>query len=277
MASQQCPDCVVRVGCDRGPGCGHDRPTDPLATDAGAVMIEMPTESEPVRIVQGDCLTLLRQISDKCVDFVLTDPPYGISYQSARRIDKSQRKPKIANDSHPFVWWLFDAARVLTDGGGLLCFCRWDVQEAFRLAIGWAGLTVRAQLIWDRVGHGAGDPAVSPAPCHDVIWYATKGRRVFSGTRPKSIVRATRIGGAKLRHPNEKPEPLLRQLVQSYTAPEELILDPFAGSGTTGVAAAVEGRRCLLMELNSEYVQFARDRVANALFPGLFSGDPVNA
>ena len=240
-------------------------------------MIELPTESDPVRVVQGDCLSLLRQLPDGCVNAVITDPPYGISYQSARRIDKTQWKLKIANDEFPFVWWLFDAARALADGGGLLCFCRWDVQDAFRLAIGWAGLKVRAQLIWDRVGHGAGDPAVSPAPCHDVIWYATKGRRVFSGTRPTSIVRTPRISGAKLRHPNEKPEPLLRQLVQSYTASGELILDPFAGSGTTGVAAAVEGRRCLLMELDGGYVQIARDRVGDALFPSLFAGEAANA
>jgi len=234
-------------------------------------VVEMPTTDEPVKVVEGDCLDVLRELPGGCVDAVVTDPPYGISYQSARRIDKSQWKPKIANDDAPFVWWLFDAARALRDGGALLCFCRWDVQEAFRLAIGWAGLKVRGQLIWDRVGHGAGDPAVSPAPQHDVIWYATKARRVFHAMRPKSVIRALRLSGDALRHPNEKPEPLLASLVGSYVAPGELILDPFAGSGTTGVAAALEGRRCLLIEKEPAYAAICRERVAKVMDAGLFA------
>ncbi len=232
---------------------------------------EMPTDENPVTVVEGDCLDVLRALPDGCVDAVITDPPYGISYQSARRIDKSQWKPKIANDDAPFVWWLFDAARVLKVGGALICFCRWDVQEAFRLSIGWAGLKVRAQVIWDRVGHGAGDPAVSPAPCHDVIWYATRGRREFHGTRPISVVRSSRLGGDALRHPNEKPEDLMRQLVRSYAAPEDLILDPFAGSGTTGIAAALEGRKCILIEKEPAYAKICRERVAKVLDRGIFA------
>jgi len=110
------------------------------------------------------------------IGLIATDPPYGISYQSARRTDRSKWKPKIANDGQPYVWWLYDAYRLLEDGGGLLCFCRWDVQEAFRLAITWAGFSVRAQIIWDRVVHGMGDLTGTPGPQHDVIWFATKGR-----------------------------------------------------------------------------------------------------
>ena len=56
----------------------------------------------------GDCLELMKELPDGCVDAVITDPPYGIDYQSARRID-SERKPKISNDKHPFIWWLYDA------------------------------------------------------------------------------------------------------------------------------------------------------------------------
>lgn len=234
-------------------------------------MFDLPTESEPVRVIQGDCLEVMKGIDSGSIDAVVTDPPYGISYQSARRIDKSLWKPKIAGDGAPFIWWLHDAGRVLREGGALLCFCRWDVQEAFRLAIGWAGLKVRAQIIWDRVGHGAGDPAVSPAPQHDVIWYATKGRRVFHGNRPKSVVRASRIGGASLRHPNEKPEQLMESLITSYVAPGETILEPFAGSGTTGVAAVQTGRRCILIEKDAGYVDIARKRVAEAMGSGLLA------
>ena len=213
----------------------------------------------------GDCLDVLRSLPDASVDAVITDPPYGISYQSARRTDKSQWKPKIAGDSQPFIWWLCDAARILKPGGALLCFCRWDVAESFRLAIGWADLKVRSQVIWDRVVHGAGDPAVSPAPCHDMIWYATKGRRVFHGKRPKSVVRSSRLSGTALVHPNEKPLGLMIDLAESYAAPGETVLDPFMGSGTTGVACVRTGRNFVGCEIDPKYHAIAQRRINEAL------------
>lgn len=68
-------------------------------------------------VITGDCLEVLRTLPDASVDSIVTDPPYGIDFQSAWRTDATKRKPKIANDQHPFVWWLHDAARVLKPGG----------------------------------------------------------------------------------------------------------------------------------------------------------------
>ncbi len=212
----------------------------------------------------GDCLEVMRSLPDESIDAVVTDPPYGISYQSARRTDRSQWKPKIAGDGQPCIWFLHDSARVLREGGCLLCFCRWDVQEAFRLAIGWAGLKVRAQVVWDREAHGAGDTAGSPAPQHDVIWYATKGRRVFHGLRPKSVVRSMRLSGDALVHPNEKPIGLMEGLVESYVAPGETVFDPFAGSGTTGVACVKTGRDFIGCEIDPTHHETARQRIGAA-------------
>jgi DNA modification methylase len=53
----------------------------------------------------GDCLEIMKSIPDKSVDAVITDPPYGIDYQSAWRTDKLQWKPKIQNDATPFLGW----------------------------------------------------------------------------------------------------------------------------------------------------------------------------
>lgn len=214
-----------------------------------------------IQLHQGDCLDVLRTLPAGSVDAVVADPPYGISYQSARRTDRSKWKPKIANDGRPFVWWLHDTARVLCNGGALLCFCRWDVQEAFRLAIGWAGLKVRAQVVWDRMAHGAGDPAVSPAPQHDVIWYATKGRRVFHGKRPKSVVRSMRLGGEALTHPNEKPVGLMVGLLNSYTTVCDTVLDPFMGTGAVGVACTLTERRFIGIEIDPGYFAVAQKRI----------------
>ena len=216
------------------------------------------------RIECGDCLELLKALPDGSVDAVVTDPPYGIDYQSARRTDRTTWKPKIANDKSPFVWFLRDAARVLVDGGRLLCFCRWDTAEAFKSAIEWSGLTLRAQIIWDRETHGMGDPRVSPSPRHDIIWYATKGRYEFQNGRPCSVVRSSRVSGGSLVHPNEKPVDLIEQLAKSYTSEGDAILDPFAGSGTTGVACVQTGRNFIGFEIDPHYCEIARKRIGEA-------------
>jgi DNA modification methylase len=216
------------------------------------------------RVETGDCLEVMRTLPDASVDAVVTDPPYGMSYQSAWS-EAGSRFAKIANDDRPFVWWLYDAARVLKVGGCLLCFCRWDTAEAFRLAIEWAGLKVVSQLIWDRGVHGMGDVATFPGPRHDTIWMASKGRFTFPGRRPVSVLPHQRVAASDLLHPNQKPIPLMQELVRDYTPPGGLILDPFTGSGSTGKAAILEGFRFIGIEREPEYAEIARARIAQAV------------
>ena len=83
-------------------------------------------------VITGDCMSVLRDMATESIDMVITDPPYGIDYQSHRK-EKARRIAKIANDKAPFIWWIYDAARILKRGGGVLCFTRWDVQQVFIL------------------------------------------------------------------------------------------------------------------------------------------------
>ena len=68
-------------------------------------------------VITGDCMSVLRDMATESIDMVITDPPYGIDYQSRRR-EKARRIAKIANDKAPFIWWIYDAARILKRGGG---------------------------------------------------------------------------------------------------------------------------------------------------------------
>lgn len=212
----------------------------------------------------GDCLEVMAGMEADSVDAIVTDPPYGVDYQSAWRTDRRTWKPKIANDKAPFIWWLYQAARVLREPGAVLCFCRWDTQDVFQTALEAAGLTVKSQVIWDRVGHGMGDLTGAFAPQHDVIWFATKGRFTFPGSRPKSVISVPRLAGSVLQHPNEKPVELMCQLVTAICPPGGTVLDPFMGSGTTGVAAVQEGRFFIGIELDPEYHRIAQARIAHA-------------
>ena len=72
---------------------------------------------QPNTVITGDSLTILRNMEPESVDMVITDPPYGIDYQSGRK-EKDRRLAKISNDKAPFIWWIYDAARVLKARGG---------------------------------------------------------------------------------------------------------------------------------------------------------------
>src|SRR3990167_7503598 len=207
-----------------------------------------------------DCIKGMQEMESESVDCILTDPPYGIDYQSAWRIDK-ERFEKIGNDKLPFIWWLHEAYRVLKGGGTLVCFCRWDVQDAFLKAIEWAGFEVKSQIVWDRVIHGLGDLKGQFAPQHDIIWFAVKGDFEFSNGRPKSILRYNRVSAEKLIHPNEKPIELIRYLVRVLTSEQQIVLDCFMGSGTTALACKHLNRNFVGFEINPDYVKIAEERL----------------
>lgn len=107
-----------------------------------------------------------------------------------------------------------------------------------------------------------GDLKAQFAPRHEVVIFATKGRFMFPGKRPDDVIACPRVGNSSQIHPNEKPVALLEYLIEATTEPGAVILDPFAGSGSTLVAAAKTGRRYIGIEIDPGYSQIAADRVA---------------
>ena len=213
-------------------------------------------------IIHADSLTVLREMKTESVDAIITDPPYGINYVS-------QTGASIKNDKSPFIWFLYDAFRVLKPGesgrGSLVCFTRWDVEQTFIEAMKLAGFQVKSEVIWDKVYHGMGDTKAAFAPSHENIVFAVKGKFNFPGHRPKDLVTFKKINSSQMIHPTEKPVGLLASLITSVTKPGDLILDPFAGSGSTLVAAKKTGRRFIGVELDGQYHQIAQRRVEEAV------------
>ena len=168
-------------------------------------------------IIHGDSLTVLRQMEPESVDAIITDPPYGINYVS-------QTGASIKNDKSPFIWFLYDAFRVLKSGeaghGGLICFTRWDVEQTFIDAMKIAGFNVKSEVIWDKVYHGMGDTKAAFAPSHENIVFAIKGKYSFPGSRPKDLVTFPKINSCKMVHPTEKPRSRNRATSSSTRSPE---------------------------------------------------------
>ena len=219
----------------------------------------------------GDCLDVLRAMADCSVDAVVTDPPYGMNFQS-NHVPDERKKKRIAGDERPFIWFLHEAYRVCADGGALFCFTDWKNQETWRIAIECAGFTIRSHVVWDRLNHGMGDLTGSFAPRHDCAWFASKGRFQFAGKRPVSVMRAMRVNSITTPHPTEKPVDLMTSIVEAVCPPDGVVLDPFMGTGSTGIAATSTGRRFIGIEREAEYVAIAEARI-RAVVPTLFAAE----
>ena len=213
-------------------------------------------------LYNGDCYKVLDSFALQEFDTVLTDPPYGMNFQS----NYGKNGPlhdKIEGDSQLDLDWIEKCFKITKVGGCIITFCEWKNSEKFRVKLESVGYVVKSQVIWDRQHHGMGDLLGSFAPQHDIIWYATKGRRTFSNGRPKSILSFKRPSNTEnFGHPTCKPVELLKELLfKTDDGTHGKVLDPFMGSGSTGVACKQLGRQFTGVELKTEYFNTAKDRI----------------
>lgn len=210
-------------------------------------------------LINGDCLDVGRELPDGVFDSCIIDPPYGMSYQGL-----NNNRPPIANDQSPFIWWLYDAYRVLKDDAALACFCNWKNQEAFKFAIELARFTVRSHAIWKRANSGMGHTSMTMMPCHDVIWHATKGRFTWPNGRPPSYFDVPNVPTKQRVHSTQKPDELMRQLANAMTQEGGIIFDPTMGSGSTGKSAIDAGYRFVGVEMDPLNFATAKRRISRA-------------
>ncbi len=214
----------------------------------------------------GNCFDLLNELPEESVDLVLTDPPYGIDYQSNRRVAR-EKLPKFENDID-LSWvdgWVEQIHRVLKNDTHFYCFTRFDMYPTFFNSIS-QKFKIKNCLIWAKNNHGSGDLNGSYAPQHEMIIFAAKGSRHLNGSREGDILPCSNVPSAHRKHATQKPVELLRQLIEKSTDPEQIVLDPFAGTGSTGFAcmdihrSGSDGhhRKFVLFELNHEWVNSGR-------------------
>lgn len=227
----------------------------------------------PGTVHEGDCLDAMAAMAAmpaESVDLVLTDPPYGMAFRSNKRIER-ERFEAIENDEDfDPDWqarWMAAAYRVLRPDRHFYAFCSDHHIGAFQASIRDAGFTLKRALVWVKDGGGIGDLGGDYICRTEFVLFAHKGRRTWTNGRPSNVIEARKVRPAELQHPTEKPVRVLRPLVLNSTHPGEVILDPFAGSGSTGVVAQEEGRGFVLIEQVPGYVQIARERLAQR---GLF-------
>lgn len=239
--------------------------------------------SEPVIIgnaalYMGDCLTVLPSIASASVDMIWTDPPYGHSNHdgdfNARLNDHRgiEGKPIANDDPEAFRAvmdaMLVEAARVLKPDCCCCCCCccgggprptfAWVADRMDR-----RGLSFFHSVIWDKRNPGLGWRYRRQ---HEMIMVAHRqgGKLAWADDAITARNIYSELPPRDRSHPNEKPVRMVRHFIELHTKPGDLILDPFMGSGTTGVAAAELGRDFIGIELDPDHFATAFARISDA-------------
>lgn len=211
-----------------------------------------------IELYHGDCLEVLKNLPDNSVDMVLTDPPYGIDFQSNRRWG---RFAKILNDKTPFVEFIQHLPRILKPEGCAMIFTKWDKQQVFIDELIKHGLKPKNILIWDKVVHGMGDLKRAFGSRYESIIFVANNEFRFNGKRPTDIVQCMKINSQHLIHPNQKPVALLENLIEKCTKENQTVLDCFMGSGSTGTACLNTNRKFIGIELDKKYFDISQSRI----------------
>lgn len=220
-------------------------------------------EKENITLYHADCVDVLPLLKQKA-QAIITDPPYGIAFRSNMRA-MTPKFDTITNDDTIQTEWLPLLNGVVDDNACIFAFTRWDVEHIWREAIADAGWTVKSQVIWYKPGGGLGDLYSQFSPSHENAIFGVRGSWKFAGRRPPSVYDFNKDAVSSYKHPTQKPISLMSRIILDITSPDELVIDPFFGSCSTGVACARYGRAFIGIEINEEYFELGCENILKEL------------
>lgn len=237
-----------------------------------------------VRIIHGDVLHVLPTLPDGLFGGIITDPPYasGAPDQNTKQratsvkytsVKSGNPLPDFEGDgkdqrswTHWMAEWLTEARRVCAPGAPICMFIDWRQLPSMTDALQWAGWTWRGVLAWDKTNSR---PQLGRfrQQAEFVVW-GSNGHMPRDRKAPvlPGVFRQAMPSFAKRSHQTEKPLEVMREMVK-IVEPGGIILDPFAGAGTTVEAARLEGYPAVGIELSKHYAATARKRVTGGETP----------
>jgi site-specific DNA-methyltransferase (adenine-specific) len=219
---------------------------------------------------QLDAVEWLRRLDDGSVDLVITDPPYE-SLEKHRAVGTTTRlKHSKASSNDWFAIFpnarfpeLFrELYRVLAKNGHFYLFSDQETMFAAKPIAEQAGFRFWKPIVWDKAKLGLGYHYRAQ---YELVLFFEKGKRRLADLSVPDVLRYPRIHGG---YPSEKPVGLGEIFVRQSSSPGELVVDPFMGSGSTGVAALALGRRFYGNDISPAAVEFARARLSDRARPG---------
>lgn len=265
---------------------------------------------DPARwtVLEGEMLAHMATFPDASIDAVITDPPYSSGgFTRGDRMGTTTNKyvltgtqvirPDFAGDNRDqrgylkwCITWLDECLRITKPGGSLLMFTDWRQLPTTTDAVQAGGWVWRGIVPWDKGDGTRPRRGGFRSQAEYVVWATAGGLRddhdaclpgwihtVADTDEPVAGWIHAPVSNADKHHITGKPTELMRELAK-LVKPGELIFDPFAGSGTTGVGALLEGRRFIGCEKIPHYAQVARERLAAVVTaPTLFETPTFHA
>lgn len=225
-----------------------------------------------IDLLQGDCLELMKDIPDGSVDAIITDPPYNISrdnnFHTMGRAGIDFGKWDKGFD---LTKWIDVAQPTLKKGGNIVIFNDWKNLSYIVESLESNDFIIKDLIRWKKTNAMPRNRDRRFITDYEVaIWAVKKGEKwifnrlsdtyeipeVTGGLTPKS----EKLNGG---HTTQKPIYLMKWLIERLTSDKDVVLDPFMGSGTTGVACKNTGRNFIGIELDEIYFNIAKERIEN--------------
>ncbi len=203
-------------------------------------------------ILHGDCIEIMQQMPEASVDFILTDPPYLVNYR-----DRTCRTLQNDCDADWLKPAMVEAYRVLKQDRLMVCFYGWPRADDFLDAWRSAGFRPVGHLVFRKSYTTKATDFLKYQ--HEQAYLLAKGRPPIMGS-PLPDVQRLYFTGNKL-HPTQKAVMSLVPVIRAFSLPGDMVLDPFAGSGSSCAAALLTGRKYIGMEMDDEYFHQASSRL----------------
>lgn len=230
-----------------------------------------------IKLFKGDAIEILKKIEPKSVDLIFADPPYNLSGENyltckSGKIAKCNKGTwDQIKDIHEFnKKWVEECIRVLKDTGTIWISGTLHNHPSIGVILKQLNLWIINDIIWFKPN---APPLIQKnrfVPSTEVIWVASKSKRYyFNYEIAKRISNGKQMRNLweipaerhKTSHPTEKPEKLLERIVLIGSKEGDSILDPFMGSGTTGVVAKRLNRNFIGIEIDENYFGIAKKRI----------------
>ena len=210
------------------------------------------------KIIQGDCLEVMKSLPDKCIDLVLTDPTYSTPTITSFGRKKVFNLGDLSIQEFYFRSIKDEFERILKPDGRVFIFCDDKYYPIlFGVFYEWEHKNL---VIWDKGRIGMGNPFRKQ---HELIFYLN--RETYEYKKSAGITHYPTILKYKQDsdkvHGAQKPLQLVKDLITGFSEEEQVIFDPFLGSGTTAIAAKQLGRNYIGIEISEKYCKIAEDRL----------------
>ena len=243
------------------------------------------------QILLGNSLEILKKISNKSVDLIFADPPYNLQLKDTLYRPDQTTVEAVTNDWDKFdtyaaydkfcLTWLKECKRILKDGGALWVIGSYHNILRLGTCIQDLGFWILNDIIWHKTNPMPNFRGTRFTNAHETLLWCTTSRNVkytFNYQNLKKLNEGKQMrsdwympicsGKERLRkknnqrsHPTQKPESLLYRIILASSKKNDLILDPFLGSGTTAVVAKKLQRSFIGIEKNKEYINLAKKRL----------------